>query len=39
MKNNITLCFDKWIYQNVGICYSWVGEREKALELSCSIRL
>lgn len=39
MKNNVALYFDKWTYQNVDICYSWVEEREKALELSCNIRL
>ena len=39
MKNNIALYFDKWTCQNVDIYYSWVGEREKALELSCNIRL
>ena len=39
MKNNIAFYFDKWTYQNVGIYYSWVGEREKALVLSCNIRL
>ena len=39
MKNNIALYFDKFTCQNVDIYYSWVGEREKALVLSCNIRL